>query len=251
MGSCIACVLLDVGGTLWSNRWNAEAMEEARITELRAVLPELTLAGTRELDHMLHAWYAEYRRGLQQANLLTQDTNAVIRAVAQRFGLPADDQTILAIRTALSVAPVDQVPLFRGVRGLLEQIKGWGLGCVAVSNATWRDSAAYRRTFVDLNIEHYVDAVVSSVEVGFYKPHRAMFEAALAAAHCRPQHCVMIGDSEVKDVQPALALGMRVIRVAIDEPKSAASAAHAVVDSLPAAATVVQAWMWPAVHERA
>lgn len=248
MGSCIACVLLDVGGTLWSNRWNAEAMEEARITQLRAALPELTLARTRELDHVLHACHAQYRRGLQQANLLTQDTNAVIRDVAQWFGLPTDDQTILAVRTALSVAPVAQVPLFEGVRGLLEQIKAWGLGCVAVSNATWRDSAAYRRTFVDLGIEQYFDAVVSSVEVGFYKPHRAMFDAAFAAGHCLPQHCVMIGDSEVKDVQPTLALGMRTIRVAIDEPKPAASAAHAVVDSLPAAAAVLQAWISPVVH---
>ena len=131
MGLCIACVLLDVGGTLWSKRWNAEAMEEARIAQLRAVLPDLTLARTRELDHVLHARYAEYRRGLQQVNLLVQDTNAVIRDVAQWFGLSDDDNTILAIRTALSVAPVDQVPLFRGVGGLLEQIKAWGLKWLA------------------------------------------------------------------------------------------------------------------------
>src|SRR2546423_4030820 len=78
---------------------------------------------------------------------------------------------------------------------------------VAVSNAMWRDARTYPRDFAAMGIGPYVDAVVSSVEIGFRKPHRAMFEAALAVAHRPPQHCVMIGNSEQSDIQPALALG--------------------------------------------
>jgi FMN phosphatase YigB (HAD superfamily) len=53
----------------------------------------------------------------------------------------------------------------------------------------------------------------------------------------------MIGNSEANDIQPALALGMRTIRVAIEEPPPTASAAHAVVTSLAAVPAVVGHWM--------
>jgi beta-phosphoglucomutase-like phosphatase (HAD superfamily) len=78
----------------------------------------------------------------------------------------------------------------------------------------------------------YVDAVVSSVDVGCRKLPRAMFEAALAAAHRPPQHRVMIGNSE-QSVQLALALGMRTLLVALENPKPPKSAAHAVSPTMP------------------
>ena len=52
----------------------------------------------------------------------------------------------------------------------------------------------------------------------------------------------MVGNSERNDIQPTLALGMRVILVALERPKPAESAAHAVVDSLYDAAAVLQRW---------
>jgi predicted HAD superfamily phosphohydrolase YqeG len=45
-----------------------------------------------------------------------------------------------------------------------------------------------------------------------------MFAAALRAARCRPSECVVVGDSEHNDIVPAIARGMRAIRVAIEEP---------------------------------
>ncbi len=126
---------------------------------------------------------------------------------------------------------------------MLQSIKKLDLGCVAVSNTAWRDSDDYRNDFADMGIAEFFDTIISSVDVGFRKPHRAMFEAALAAAHCPAQQCIMIGNSEEKDIQPALALGMRTIRVAIENTKPAASQAHVVVDSLYQAAAVLHDWV--------
>jgi len=83
---------------------------------------------------------------------------------------------------------------------------------------------------------------VTSLDVGFRKPHPAMFEAGLREAGCATDACLMIGDSEVKDIQPAVGLGMRAIRVAIEAPRPASSAADAVVTSLSQARSVLTEW---------
>ena len=53
----------------------------------------------------------------------------------------------------------------------------------------------------------------------------------------------MLGNSEANDILPAVALGMRAIRVAIEDPPPESSAAHAVVTSLEAAHNIVKRWV--------
>ena len=76
----------------------------------------------------------------------------------------------------------------------------------------------------------------------FRKPHPAIFEAALTALDCPAAACAIVGDSEIKDIQPAVALGMRAIRVAIEEPPPVTSAADAVVTGLAEARSIVAEW---------
>jgi len=52
----------------------------------------------------------------------------------------------------------------------------------------------------------------------------------------------MIGNSERNDVAPALALGMRAVRVAIEEDQPAESAAHAVATSLDQITALLTEW---------
>lgn len=69
------------------------------------------------------------------------------------------------------------------------------------------------------------------------------FLAAVEKAGCEPPSCVMVGNSERMDVEPALALGMRAIRVAIEEPLPERTAAHAVASSLTDAAAILRTWL--------
>src|SRR5213594_1666022 len=100
---------------------------------------------------------------------------------------------------------------------------------VVLSNGVTRDAEMYMEDFKALGVVQYIDRVISSVDVGFLKPHSAIFEAALQAAGCRPDQSLMIGNSEANDIAPAHALGMRTIRVCIEEPPPLESAADAVV----------------------
>jgi FMN phosphatase YigB (HAD superfamily) len=47
-----------------------------------------------------------------------------------------------------------------------------------------------------------------------------------------PGRCVVIGNREENDIEPALALGMKTILVHPDDPKPASSRAHAVAPDL-------------------
>ena len=59
---------------------------------------------------------------------------------------------------------------------------------------------------------------VSSVEHGYMKPHRSIFEAALRGAGVDASEAVMVGDSLTHDVDGARRLGMRGVLVARSGP---------------------------------
>jgi HAD superfamily hydrolase (TIGR01662 family) len=56
-----------------------------------------------------------------------------------------------------------------------------------------------------------VDVCIGSLKHGRVKPHRSIFEAALAALGTAPSDAAMVGDSYADDIEGARALGMRAI----------------------------------------
>jgi HAD superfamily hydrolase (TIGR01549 family) len=56
-----------------------------------------------------------------------------------------------------------------------------------------------------------VDACIGSASHGRVKPHRSIFDAALAALDARPDEAAMVGDSYADDIEGARALGIRAI----------------------------------------
>ncbi len=62
--------------------------------------------------------------------------------------------------------------------------------------------------------EHHeldVDVCVGSMHHGYVKPHRSIFEAALAALDVDAAEAAMVGDSTEDDIEGARALGMRAV----------------------------------------
>jgi HAD superfamily hydrolase (TIGR01509 family) len=128
------------------------------------------------------------------------------------------------------------------LKEFLETLKSLELRIVVFSNATFRSSAGYLRDFRSFSANGLIDGVISSVDIGFRKPSDQMFATALRAARCRPSECVVVGDSEQNDIVPAIARGMRTIRVAIEEPGPKETAANAVATSLHEAAQILSSW---------
>jgi FMN phosphatase YigB (HAD superfamily) len=103
---------------------------------------------------------------------------------------------------------------------------------VVLSNADYRDAAVYAQDLADLGVGHLVDAIVSSVDLGLRKPLPAVFAAALREARCHPHEAVMVGNTPWADIEPALALGLRAVQVAIGDPPPAAAEVPVVRHSL-------------------
>lgn len=69
---------------------------------------------------------------------------------------------------------------------------------------------------LNIKLEHsqlrpYFDIILSSEEVGRNKPHRSVFEAAMAKANTSPAESVMIGDNLEADIEGGLKAGMHAI----------------------------------------
>lgn len=103
---------------------------------------------------------------------------------------------------------------------------------VVVSNVIWRGRDALRRDFEHFGLASHISEYLTSLDDGWRTPDGHIFETALGVGGTPPEQCLMVGNSEVNDIVPAIRLGVTVIRVAIEEPKPSASAANHVFMSL-------------------
>lgn len=238
----LRAAIVDVGGTLWPNQLGVTPSDETVLECLARVVPSCEPVDT----------LSRLRAALREDDTsIEQRTHTIMAGVLAALGAECADADVRAIRSSMSVPVSAGLTLFPGADELLQQIRGLDLRCVVLSNVGVRGAAEYWSDFADLGVAHLVDAVVTSLEVGFRKPHPAMFAAAIEAAGCPPEECVMLGDSEVNDIAPAVALGMRAVRVAIEEPPPASSAAHVVVTDLPQARAIVTEWAQSGTSRRA
>jgi len=60
-------------------------------------------------------------------------------------------------------------------------------------------------------IDKLVDYVIISETVGYKKPSRELFEAALEKVNVKPSDAVYVGDSWECDIMPAIAVGMKAV----------------------------------------
>jgi FMN phosphatase YigB (HAD superfamily) len=178
------------------------------------------------------------------------DTRRAIVEIAARLGLgelPA--RTIDSIRRAMVVPFVNTLPFFPGAPELFHAIHRLGMECVLFSNTIWRDAAAYRDELAGCEFARGIRGIVTSQDGGFNKPHRRMFEAALSIGAADANGAVMIGNSERNDIIPARAMGLRTIRVCIEEPRARDGVADFVVVSLSDVCECLESWIHAAEHE--
>jgi putative hydrolase of the HAD superfamily len=120
--------------------------------------------------------------------------------------------------------------LVPGIRETFAHLRERGVRLGILSN--W--DSRFRRMLADLELAGEFEHVVVSHEVGFEKPHDAIFTEALRQAGTPAGATLHVGDSFEADIEPAARLGMRTLWVT---PRAAAeSRAYAGpwVESLPA-----------------
>jgi putative hydrolase of the HAD superfamily len=92
----------------------------------------------------------------------------------------------------------------------LEQLKQRGLKLGLVSNAHFLP-ALLLEDFDRLGIARYMDAIVTSSQVGVRKPHPDIFRGILGELGVEPQEAVFVGDKLREDVYGPKELGMRAV----------------------------------------
>lgn len=89
----------------------------------------------------------------------------------------------------------------------LTQLSEQGLIVGAISNSH-RSLDAFCEHF---SLRGLITVSVSSAQHGYMKPHRSIFDSALAKAGVAAEEAVMVGDSLKHDIEGALAAGMRAV----------------------------------------
>jgi HAD superfamily hydrolase (TIGR01509 family) len=140
--------------------------------------------------------------------------DAAIMAAAGVPHVPAAFYRALAARFAAAAS----WQVFPDVGPALHRLRAAGLRLAVISNWVWEAPRLIRA----LGLADWFETVVISDRVGYNKPHPAIFRAALEASGVAPGRAVHVGDSYLKDVVGATAVGMRAILLVRDEMPAAA-----------------------------
>jgi len=230
----LRAALVDIGGTLWPNSWPVRATDgQGRLARLQAVLPDLSLGAATALVTDIVDRSRDMNGGtVMVPELIRIDADDLVRLCLTDHGVAAEPTTVMRVRRAMAIPIHGSFRPLPGCNELLATIKELGLRCVIASNTYWRDADSYWYDFAELGMAEYIDAVVTSVDAGHLKPHPAVFELAVRAAGVAAEECVVIGNKERNDIEPALAMGMRSILVYPDDPPPTSTRADAAAPDL-------------------
>ena len=172
---------------------------------------------------------------------LAYDDRGAIRLALERHGVPfdlADVDRIARRKAAVFDAAMAEVPLFPGVRELLQGLAA-EMPLAIASGALHDEIEAILRSNALLPL---FETIVGADDVSRGKPHPEPYLTAMTRLHhrvpgLRPEECLVFEDS-MPGIAAARAAGMTVVAVTNSYPAVKLSAAHRVVTSLEGLATV-------------
>jgi FMN phosphatase YigB (HAD superfamily) len=219
----LKAVLFDLDDTLidWSgfdHDW-----EKRERTLLRGVF-DYTRAELHPLDDfeaLLDAFMLRTRSAWEgaRASLRAPNLGAVLAESLADLGVPT---ALINTQRVLESYPWGAIPgavVFPDALEVLPLLHEHGVRTGIVTNA-------YQPMWLrDREIEHFgllphfPDCRISAADVGYLKPHPAIFEHALRLLDARPEEAVFVGDNPVADIAGAQAAGLQaVLRVVQPAP---------------------------------
>lgn len=199
-------VLFDWGGTL------------VRDDTIRLVEPcDAVAAYAREtfaldvdapaLERAMHAVMPEYVPG---ETIIPPHISALLGSAFTWLGLAVDAQQVEVCSQRFYDADAAGQRLYDDARALLASLRLRGYAVGVVTNTIF-PGHLLRTNLSRLGIAGYIDSLVTSVDVGFGKPHPAPYQRALAELKLTPHEAIFVGDREETDVAGARAAGMRAV----------------------------------------
>lgn len=140
-----------------------------------------------------------------------QATRQRVQLLLQGHDLALDDELYGRIQAACATFLHEGARVEPGAFEALEAARGLGIKLAICSDVVWVTAADSRSDWQRLGFGELFDAFVTSEDVGYCKPHPAMFRTALRELGVRPEEAAMIGDRPERDIAGAHALGLRTI----------------------------------------
>lgn len=197
----LEAVLFDWGDTLMQWAWEPALLDAGHAAGLHALgrepLPELT---ARFRDEVLP--------GLWRPGTLEEiDYPALVRTLLAEAGVEVTDGDLERFLEAEHDAWQPARMLASTTHALLDSLRARGLKLGLVSNAL-DPPGLLHRDLAHFRVAERLDFAVFSSEVGWRKPHPAMFERALAELGVEAEATLFVGDTRASDIAGAHALGM-------------------------------------------
>ncbi|MFA6330045.1 MAG: HAD family hydrolase [Candidatus Micrarchaeia archaeon] len=124
--------------------------------------------------------------------------------IAKKFGIRP--QVAVAAERKFRELMLSKIAPYPAARRFIEKLqKGYSvkLAVVTCAEREWALEKLEAAGLMD-----FFDAIVTTTETKRMKPHSSYYTLACKHLKVRPQDCVMIGDSEAHDLEPARKLGM-------------------------------------------
>jgi putative hydrolase of the HAD superfamily len=245
-------VLFDIGSTLWSSPAEdpgalAFCYGRARDALLKhhADAPAMD-----ELIEAVEGYFAEWedRWKADNTQVLQGPTSDFVATALKKLGVEPQPDTLAAftdfiletsIYTAKTLEPEPGMP------EALDELRTLGVRVACVSNA-FMGAGVLNRILHERGLRPYCDFTISSCEVGFRKPHRRIYEAAIDALALRGTDVVFVGDRLDADVEGPARLGMRTVlthQYRQEDPASGKVAPDAVIRHLSELPEVIRRWL--------
>lgn len=193
-----------------------DTLVDFSVSEVAAVTAVCRLHGQAAKDHHIESFrtinralWARLERGEVSRDVVFHDRFAAFFAAHAIKGDIAEANDVFLAALADAVTPYD------GAVTLLERLaRTTKVGIVTNGHGPTQRRRAQRAGLAD-----FVAVYVISDEVGYSKPHRAIFDIAYARAELPPgKKTLMIGDSYKADVEGAMAAGFDACWVAHGRP---------------------------------
>ncbi|MEE9285184.1 MAG: HAD-IIIA family hydrolase [Dehalococcoidia bacterium] len=215
-GAALEVVFFDLGDTLWSfphRPAEEEVFQESvrKITRLVGSWQDVPDGFAQGVAAGVLPALVEARANADAGDLRSPDSVSITRQVASSLGMELGQQRAEQLWLAWNVGgPFLGRRIFPDTFEALDWLRerGYRLGAITnreLGGQAFLDELRHNR------LAEYFEVVAVSVDVGWRKPHPAVFEHALEAMNVTPERSVMVGDQPTADIEGAKRLGMTAV----------------------------------------
>lgn len=223
----LKAVLFDLDDTLWRSRSTSPdppdfaSLQRVQAGLIRPLLVALGSEGSAIDAQTVIAgfwdrWRPERQLSLRDPSHKETDGAATMQVELAAHGVEATWEQSNDFWEQILAELSNQVEPFDDTHQTLDRLRSFGLKTAIVTNRP--HSATHLEPHLEKAALRYrFDAIITSLDVGFRKPHPLMFVTALQALGVEAHEAMMVGDSFEADVAPALSLGMAAVWRSADE----------------------------------